>query len=282
MDLSLTKHKVPVTSHIRSLSRLALVAVSLAIVACAGGGDCGSPYASSPQFKDCLFANPPNPLTPPGASTWANWTRFLLNKVDTVPVDPIPVRPVTTAQLEALDPSANHLVRLGHSSHLLKLQGKFWLIDPVFGERASPVTFAGPKRFHPPPLTLDQLPPIEGLILSHDHYDHLDVPTIEYLAHKVQRYFVPLGVKARIVDMGVPAERVQEFDWWQSGVHAGVRLTATPAQHFSGRTLSDRNRTLWASWVIQSGDQRIYYSGDSGYFGGFKQIVERFGGFDFA
>ena len=264
-------------------SRVALVAVVLAIAGCASSGDCSSPYASSPQFKGCLFANPPNPLTPPGASTWTNWTRFIFgSKVDTVPVDPIPVRPLARDQLEALDPGGNHLVRLGHSSHLLKLQGRFWLIDPVFGERASPVSFAGPKRFHPPPLGLEQLPPIEGLILSHDHYDHLDVPTIEYLAVKVQRYFVPLGVKARLLEMGVPAERVQEFDWWQSGEHAGVRLTATPAQHFSGRGLTDRNRTLWASWVVQSGSQRIYYSGDSGYFGGFREIGERFGGFDIA
>ncbi len=262
---------------------LCLVSCCLLAASCTSGGDCTGPYANSPQFKGCLFANPPNPLTPPGASTFAIWSRFFFtSKVDTVPVDAIPVRPLTTAQLEALDVQANHVVRLGHSSHLLKLRGKFWLIDPVFGDRVSPFSFAGPKRFHAPPLTLQQLPPIEGLILSHDHYDHLDVPTIEYLAQRVQRYFVPLGVKARLVDMGVPADRVQEFDWWQAGTHDGVQLTATPAQHFSGRTLTDRNRTLWASWVVQSGDQRIYYSGDSGYFGGFKQIGDRFGGFDLA
>jgi L-ascorbate metabolism protein UlaG (beta-lactamase superfamily) len=152
----------------------------------------------------------------------------------------------------------------------------------VFGERVSPVGFAGPKRFHAPPLQLADLPPIEGLILSHDHYDHLDVPTIEYLAQRVRRYFVPLGLKARLVAMGVPAERVQELDWWQSDSQGEVRLTATPAQHFSGRGLTDRNQTLWASWVIESGDQRIYYSGDSGYFDGFRQIGERLGGFDLA
>jgi L-ascorbate metabolism protein UlaG (beta-lactamase superfamily) len=264
-------------------SRLGLVLATLPLAGCSGSGDCSSPYAGSPQFQGCLFANPPNPSTPPGASAWANWTRFLFaKKVGTVPVDPIPVRPLTAAQLDALDARANHLVRLGHSSHLLKLQGRFWLIDPVFGERASPVGFAGPKRFHAPPLRLDQLPPIEGLILSHDHYDHLDVPTIEYLAQRVQRYFVPLGVKARLVEMGVPAERVQEFDWWQSATHAGIGLTATPAQHFSGRSLTDRNRTLWASWVIESGVQRIFYSGDSGYFAGFRAIGDRFGGFDLA
>lgn len=267
----------------KSSWHLGLAACCLALASCVGSGDCSSPYTGSPQFKGCLFANPPNPLTPPGASSWAIWSRFLFgSKVDTVPIDAIPVRPLTTPQLEALDAHANHLVRLGHSSHLLKLGGKFWLIDPVFGERVSPVSFAGPKRFHAPPLTLQQLPPIEGLILSHDHYDHLDVPTIEYLAQRVQRYFVPLGVKARLVGMGVPAERVQEFDWWQAGMHAGVQLTATPAQHFSGRSLTDRNTTLWASWVIESGGQRIYYSGDSGYFSGFKQIGERFGGFDLA
>ena len=179
----------------RNLSGLGGLACCLALAACASGGDCGAAYASSPQFKNCLFANPPNPLTPPGAGTWKIWSRFLVAKKEgTVPVDPIPVRPLATAQLDALDPAASHLVRLGHSSHLLKLGGKFWLIDPVFGERVSPVSFAGPKRFHAPPLTLEQLPAIEGLILSHDHYDHLDQPTIEYLAQRVQRYFVPLGV----------------------------------------------------------------------------------------
>lgn len=267
----------------RSLLRLGLAASLPFFASCASHQDCDSPYTASPQFQNCTFANPPNPSAPPSASGWAIWTRFLFNsKVGTVPVDAIPVRPLTAAQLDALDAEANHVVRLGHSSHLLKLRGKFWLIDPVFGERASPFSFAGPKRFHAPPLALQQLPPIEGVILSHDHYDHLDVPTIEYLAGRAQRYFVPLGVKARLVDMGVPPERVQEFDWWQGASHAGVQLTATPSQHFSGRTLTDRNRTLWASWVLDVGGQRLFYSGDSGYFAGFKQIGEHFGGFDLA
>lgn len=242
---------------------------------------CESPYGASPQFKGCVFENMPNPQALPSQGSWKIWSRFLTaDKNGTVPVDPIPVRSLTAAQLEALDPQANHVIRLGHSSHLLKLRGKYWLIDPVFSERSSPFRWIGPKRFHQPPLTLEQLPPIEGLILSHDHYDHLDVATIEYLAQRVQRYFVPLGVRARVLEMGVPAERVAEFDWWQAAQHDGVGLTATPAQHFSGRTLNDRNKTLWVSWVIQSGGERIFYSGDSGYFQGFRQIGERFGGFD--
>jgi L-ascorbate metabolism protein UlaG (beta-lactamase superfamily) len=262
---------------------IAVLAASLVLVGCASSGDCDDRYAASPQCHGCLFANAPNPQAKPSASGWVIWSRFLFQpKVDTVPTDPIPVKALTRAQLEALDAQGNHVVRLGHSSHLLKLRGSYWLIDPVFGGRASPVSFAGPKRFHPPPLALQELPPMDGLILSHDHYDHLDKPTIEYLAERVQRYFVPLGVKVRLVDMGVQPERIQEFDWWQDASHAGVALTATPSQHFSGRTLNDRNSTLWASWVIESGDQRIFYSGDSGYFGGFTQIGERFGGFDLA
>ena len=267
----------------RALRCAALVAVCLWLAACTRSGPCPSPYSQSPQFSGCGFSNPANPDALPTASGWKIWSRFLFGtKVGTVPVDAIPVQPLTGAQLEALDPQANHVVRLGHSSHLLKLQGRYWLIDPVFGERVSPFSFMGPKRFHAPPLALQQLPPIEGLVLSHDHYDHLDVPTIEYLAQRVRRYFGPLGVKARLVDMGVPAERVEEFDWWQSGAQEGVRITATPSQHFSGRTLNDRNTTLWASWVIEAGGQRIFYSGDSGYFGGFRQIGERFGGVDLA
>jgi L-ascorbate metabolism protein UlaG (beta-lactamase superfamily) len=240
--------------------------------------------ASSPQAApDGGFQNMPNPQALPAKGSWAIWTRFLFEKKEgTVPVDPIPVRTLTRAALDALDPAAVHIVRLGHSSHLLKIRGRYWLIDPVFGQRASPFSFAGPKRFHAPPIALAELPPIEGLILSHDHYDHLDVETIEGLRERVQRYFVPLGVGARLQGMGVPAERIAEFDWWQSARHAELELTATPAQHFSGRTLWDRNRTLWASWVIATGGERIYYSGDSGYFPGFKQIGERFGGFDVA
>ena len=261
-----------------------LAAAGCAFVAgcsAAGGGE--ARYDSSPQFRDGVFQNMPNPDEKPSASAWRIWSRFIVgSKVDTVPVDAIPVRQISAKDLDALDVKANHVVRLGHSSHLLKLRGKYWLIDPVFSERASPVQWAGPKRFHKPPLTLEQLPPIEGVILSHDHYDHLDVATIEYLSKTAKRYFVPLGVRSRLLVMGVPAERVTELDWWQDAEHDGVKLTATPAQHFSGRTLSDRGRTLWASWVVQSGEQRIFYSGDSGYFPGFKQIGDRFGGFDLA
>jgi hypothetical protein len=163
----------------------------------AGAQACDPRYAESPhQFvaADCTFRNPLNPQAKPSRGSWAVWMRFLTEKkVGTVPAEPIPVHSLDRAALDKLDDGANHVIRLGHSSHLLKLRGKYWLIDPVFGERASPVSWAGPRRFHPPPLPLGEVPPIEGFILSHDHYDHLDAATIEALKDRIQRYFVPLG-----------------------------------------------------------------------------------------
>ncbi|NUZ07339.1 MBL fold metallo-hydrolase [Piscinibacter koreensis] len=268
----------------RVLSCVAIL-LSSACATGVGADACEARFKSSPQFAsdECGFRNPPNPDAKPALSGWRNWTRFLFEtKVGTVPVDPIPVRRLDRAALDALDPAANHIVRLGHSSHLLKLQGRYWLIDPVFGERASPVSFAGPKRFHAPPLALAEVPRIEGLVLSHDHYDHLDAGTIEALRDRVQRYFVPLGVGARLREWGVPADRIEELDWWQQREWAGVVVTAAPAQHFSGRTLWDRNRTLWAAWSLASGAERIFYSGDTGYFPGFREIGTRLGRIDLA
>ena len=128
---------------------LAGACVLLAACAASPSSACETPYAASPQFKDCVFQNPPNPQALPSQNSWKIWSRFFTaTKIDTVPVDPIPVRALTAAQLDALDPQANHVIRLGHSSHLLKLRGKYWLIDPVFSERASPFQWVGPKRFH--------------------------------------------------------------------------------------------------------------------------------------
>ncbi len=270
-----------------ALSRAATAALALAawtlLAGCASRvRACESPYAASPQFKDCGFSNPPNPDALPSAGSWKIWSRFLLEaKTGTVPTDPIPVQALDGAQLGARSagqpPGApGPLVAPAQAA------GPVLADRSGVRERASPFQWLGPRRFHPPPIALEKLPPIAGLILSHDHYDHLDTATIGYLAQRVQRYFVPLGVKARLVELGVPAERVTELDWWQQAQFDGVELTATPAQHFSGRTLNDRDRTLWASWVIQSGGQRIFYSGDSGYFKGFREIGERFGGFDLA
>ncbi|WP_140634125.1 MBL fold metallo-hydrolase [Methylibium rhizosphaerae] len=205
--------------------------------------------------------------------------RVLTRKPDTtVPRGPVPVQPLTAAAL-ADAPDAS-LFRLGHSTLLLKLRGELWLTDPVFSERASPFQWMGPKRFHESPIGIDELPPIKGVILSHDHYDHLDHAAIMKLAPKVDVFITPLGVGDRLVDWGVDPAKVRQLDWWQETSVAGVRLVAAPAQHFSGRGLTDGDRTLWASWVILADGLRLFFSGDTGYHADFATIGERFGPFD--
>ncbi len=206
------------------------------------------------------------------------WDFFFNKPEDTRPHGNIPVQPLTRAQLLAAP--NNTVYRLGHSTVLMKLNDAFWITDPMFSDRASPVQFAGPKRFHTPPVSIEELPPIKGVIISHDHYDHLDHDSIIKLADKTKYFLTPLGVGDILVDWGVPAAKVRQLDWWQETEVSNVRFAATPARHFSGRGLFDKNRTQWASWVIIAGDQRIFFSGDSGYFDGFKQIGEKYGPFD--
>ncbi len=197
---------------------------------------------------------------------------------DACPRNPIPVDKLTRKSLLAA--ADNTVYRLGHSSMLLKLQGEFWLTDPVFCERAFPVQWAGPKRFHPPPIALRQLPPIKGVLLSHDHYDHLDKSAIGQLAKKVEHFLTPLGVGDLLRDWGVPASKIHQFDWWESGTVDGVQCVATPAQHFSGRGARDSNKRLWCSWTILTDEFRLFFSGDSGYFSGFREIGDHYGPFD--
>lgn len=258
-----------------------LIAMAYSILSCTTLP--ANSYEQSPQYTEGKFRNAAPRQAPGFAKTMAIMWRFMTEKpADAVPAEPPQVLPLTQADL--LNAPDLSLWRLGHSTMLLKLQDQFWLTDPVFSERASPFTFMGPKRFHAPPLSIDELPPITGVVLSHDHYDHLDYDAIQKLAPKVAHFVTPLGVGDRLIGWGVPAAKVQQFDWWQGTTIAGVKLVATPAQHFSGRSLSDGNRTLWASWVIEAGQgadaTRIFFSGDTGYFDGFKAIGERFGPFD--
>ena len=254
-----------------------LIAMAYSILSCTSVP--ATSYADSPQQAGGKFRNAAPRERPGLAKTVGILWRIATDKPnDTVPRAPLPVQALTQAQLlQAPDLS---LWRLGHSSMLLKIDGRFWLTDPVFSERASPFSFMGPKRFHAPPIALADLPPITGVLLSHDHYDHLDYDAIQQLAPRVEHFITPLGVGDRLMAWGVPASKVQQFDWWQGTTVEGLRLVATPAQHFSGRGLSDGNRTLWASWVLIAGDTRVFFSGDTGYFDGFKAIGERFGPFD--
>ncbi len=169
---------------------------------------------------------------------------------------------------------------IGHSTLLVKMNGVYFLTDPHFSERASPFRFAGPKRYTPVSIKLNSLPAIDFVLISHNHYDHLDKATVKVLAETGARFFVPLKVKAWFEKRGI--KNVTELDWWEVIKHRDFTITSVPAQHFSGRSLWDRNRTLWAGWVVSSPEKRFYFAGDSGYFNGFREIGERLGPFDLA
>jgi L-ascorbate metabolism protein UlaG (beta-lactamase superfamily) len=171
---------------------------------------------------------------------------------------------------------------LGHSTLLLEVDGVTVLTDPVFGERASPVSFAGAKRFHRTPARISELPPLDAVLLSHDHYDHLCRESMGQIAKLRVPVITSLGVGARLERFGVDPSVIVELDWWEEHTLAGglLRFTATPAQHFSGRSLTDRNATLWSSWVLTTANRNLFFSGDTGLTEQFRDIGARFGRFD--
>jgi len=170
---------------------------------------------------------------------------------------------------------------VGHSTLLVQLDGVNLLTDPHWGKRAGPISWVGARRLNAPGLRFEDLPQIHLVLISHDHYDHLDLGTVKRLAETHDPLFlVPLGHREWFAENGMT--HVKELDWWQEYEHRGLRLVCVPAQHFSGRNLSDTNRRLWASWVVSGRSKRLYAGGDSGYFDGFKQIGEALGPFDLA
>lgn len=234
---------------------------------------------TSPQHDGERFRNVrPRPAEGLGKTLKIMWNMIFHKPGGTMPGGTLPVQPLTREQLVAAPDRS--VYRLGHSTLIFKLRGHFWLTDPVFAERASPFRRLGPKRFHAPPIALDDLPPLRGVILSHDHYDHLDRETVLALAATTGVFLTPLGVGDRLIEWGIDGAKVRQFDWWQGAMVEGIEFTATPAQHFSGRSLFDGNSTLWASWVIADADLRVFFSGDTGYFDGFRTIGERLGPFD--
>ncbi|WP_206605554.1 MBL fold metallo-hydrolase [Pelagibaculum spongiae] len=237
----------------------------------------------SPQYYDNQFHNLNDVRTWSWQGSWSALRRWATEDFsDTRPDQPLPVRQLNQQLLEQdrLNSDGPLLYWLGHSSVLLYLDQRYWLIDPVFSDRASPFSFYGPQRFQPAPISVAQLPPLAGVIISHNHYDHLDQQTIRQLADKTEHFYLPLVVGQYLQDWGISKDKITELDWWQSAVNQEVTFVATPAQHFSGRGLFDRGESLWASWVIQTENTKIFFSGDSGYFSGFKQIGDRYGPFD--
>ncbi len=197
-----------------------------------------------------------------------------------VPQRQIPVVTRSSSDYERGPASALRATWIGHASTLVEIDGRRVLTDPIWSERCSPSTWVGPKRFHPPPLSLGELPTIDIAVISHDHFDHLDMATVEALAARGTRFVVPLGVGSHLEVWGVSAAQIIELDWNETAEVAGLKVTATPARHYSGRNPLYRDNTLWASWVVKGSVHRFFFSGDSGYFGGFKDIGAQHGPFD--
>ena len=216
---------------------------------------------------------------------WNDWWGAIAEAMDTSdygsPATELPVERIDPKRFDDAPESGMRVTWLGHSSMLIEIEGKRFLTDPLWSERISPLTWIGPRRWYAPPIALGDLPSLDAVIISHDHYDHLDHGTIVQLAHVDTTFVVPLGVGSHLTYWGVPNERIVELDWWETHPFGHVNVHATPARHASGR-LSDgrQNQTLWAGYAFVGRNQRAFFSGDTGLFPGMEEIGERYGPFD--
>ncbi|MFF2885514.1 MBL fold metallo-hydrolase [Paenibacillus sp. NPDC057967] len=234
---------------------------------------------ASPQFSDGKFRNQTStPMNYSLRDSTDALVRMIKGTPNSRPKGSIPVEPFDSKAF--MENKEDKVIWFGHSTLLLKVDGVKLLIDPVFSGYASPVRFFGPKRYSDKlPAEIEDLPELDAVVISHDHYDHLDYASIRKLRGKVKQFIVPLGVAGHLTKWGVDPDRIVELDWWEELQLHGLALTSTPARHFSGRG-GGAGSTLWSSWVIVSAQTRIYYSGDSGYGPHFKEIGDKYGPFD--
>ena len=233
----------------------------------------------SPQFRDGKFRNP-EPTRMATGSYREMARRQFFGKEQREPVKPIPV--ISRSSRDYATPPASGLraTWIGWSSVLLEIDGRVVMTDPVWSERCSPSTLVGPKRFHPPPIALAELPHVDAVVISHDHYDHLDMNVARFLGSRGTHYVVPLGIGAHLERWGLPAAQIHELDWNESYTLGDLTLTATRARHYSGRDPRHNNETLWASWTIVGPRHRVFFSGDSGYSTAFADTGAKYGPFD--
>ena len=234
--------------------------------------------APSHHSRDGTFTNSDGTAIENSLRDLIKWQR---EAPDVIPLTLASVPP----QLEKLaSPGAAQITWIGHSTFLLQIDGLNILTDPVFSDRASPVSFAGPMRTTPPAMTVEQLPPIDIVVISHSHYDHLDKPSVKALHAKQPEnpphYYVPLRLKPLFTKLGI--DQVTELDWWDSANIGDTTVHAVPVQHWSSRSPFDRNKTLWAGFLVDSASLRVLFVGDSGYSDDFKTIAERLGTVDVA
>jgi len=266
---------------------LALVVIVLAWLstghfAAFGGKIDPAHMRGSLEFVDGRFQNPePTSLMPPSRWFWAIREWFFGGQMRT-PICPLPVAADTVARLAAAPTSGLRVTWLGHSTMLIEIDGAVVLTDPMWSDRASPSTWVGPRRFHAPPLPISALPHLDAVVISHEHYDHLDEGSVRALAARGVPFHVPLGIAAHLLAWGVPPSQIVEHDWWQDAtLPGGVRLVATPSRHFNGR-LPGRTGALWTSWSIVGARHRVFFSGDTGPTDSLREVARREGPFDVA
>lgn len=195
------------------------------------------------------------------------------------PQKEIPVIKQTAKEID----QPNQVVWFGHSAFYVQINGKSILIDPMLTETPSPVSFLSKSRYsNSLPIEITDLPEIDFVFISHDHYDHLDYESIKALQSKTKKYVVPLGVDAHLKEWGVPDSNIHRFNWWEKNEIDGLEIVFTPSRHFSGRGITDHNATLWGSWIIKDESHNLFFSGDGGYGDHFKEIGKKYGPFDFA
>jgi len=232
----------------------------------------------SPQWKGEAFENALPREQAPAGELLSAWVFGGSDHRE--PETALPVEKRTRADYETPPASGLRVTWLGHSTLLVEIDGARVLVDPVFSERASPFSFVGPKRWYAPPLPLAELPKIDAIVISHDHYDHLDAEFMQAMVDVDVRIAVPLGIGAHLEAWGIDAARIDELDWWESVTVGGVTLTSTPARHFSGRWIDDGGQTLWCGWAMVGPTHRAYYSGDTAMFDGVVDIGAKLGPFD--
>ncbi|MFC6268148.1 MBL fold metallo-hydrolase [Frigoriflavimonas asaccharolytica] len=241
-------------------------------------------YQNSAQYKDGKFNNTkavPKELSFKEKLDVAYY--FFTTKVENGrPKEDLKVQKIDSIDVADYKGEAR-LVWFGHSAFLLQIDGKTILLDPMFGKVAAPHPLLGADRFNSEmPIAIEKLPFIDAVIFSHDHYDHLDYETVMKIKDKTKHFYTPLGVGEHLKAWGIPASKISELDWWQEIKFETLTLACTPAQHFSGRKLNNGQSTLWSSWVIQSKEENLFFSGDSGYAPHFKEIGNKYGPFDLA
>lgn len=239
-------------------------------------------YAKTGHYEDDVFINKEPIVMDLNCHSITAMLRDMFNPhPNLVPQKDVKVQKIDPESLMNYSDTTTRITWLGHSSFLIQISGKTLLLDPIFSQHAAPHPWLGRERFNSEmPISLDEIKHVDAIIISHDHYDHLDYPSIKMLKDMTDHFFVPLGVGNHLRRWEINQQRITEMDWWQEVEYEKLKIVFTPSRHMSGRGLTDQSSTLWGSWIIQSNDKNIYFSGDGGYGDHFAEIGEKYGPFD--